>query len=140
MPINAPMSGLAGAITAFWCLIAPDCFAASATDGGRIGPLNVQRYIALKERLGLRSTDSAELSYFDNLIYQDVMNLLIDSVLQSEGSRYCLTPDYTNRPTGMLFHDLVRFVDSFASAASPDQKLRDAVVDRFATAFPCSRK
>ena len=140
MPINAPMLGLAGAVTAFWCLVAPDCSAAPVQDGGFLGPLNVQRFNVLKERLGIPQNGGGLLSYFDNSTYHDVMNILIDNVLRSEGSKYCLTLAYANRPLGMLFYDMVQFVDTYVKDASPDEMLRDAIVERLAVAFPCSRK
>jgi len=104
-----------------------------------MGPMNVERFIALRERLGV-DPKAPLVSYISNSTYNDFMNVLVESVLVFQDVHFCLPEDYVKRPAGMLFYDLVQMVDAAVDEARPEELLRDAIVGRLVTGYPCPKK
>jgi hypothetical protein len=115
------------------------CVAAPAAKGAFMGPMNVERFIALKERLGV-DPKAPLVSYISNATYNDFMNVLVESILVFQSVHFCLRESYTNKPAGILFYEAVQMVDALVDKAGPDELLRDAIVDRLVTDYPCPKK
>jgi hypothetical protein len=100
-----------------------------------MGPVSVFHYKALKGNIGGDIVEpylrDAKINYF--------MNALIDSVLQSEGDKFCLPSAWLSLPTGRVYFMLVPEVDTAVKEAPPLDYLRQAVVSHLATKLPCKK-
>jgi hypothetical protein len=115
------------------------CAVPQAEDLTSIGPLNVERFLGLREHLGVEPTGSMP-AYFGDAIYNNVLNILIDSVLQSEGSQFCLPDAVIDLTTAQIFHEMVPLIDRAVSLAPAEHDLRNAIVGYLASMFPCPPK
>jgi hypothetical protein len=117
-------------------LAAANCRAATVNDDFHFGPMSVKRFKVLQHRLSVKPGSSFS-GYVESATYNAVINLVLDGILQSDGSKFCLPNSERVRPTGRVFADLIPIIDRGLRDASDDELLRPAIVKYLALVFPC---
>jgi hypothetical protein len=117
-------------------------FLSAPSVGGELktymGPINVERYSALKAHLGVDNLSVAE-AYLKNVEFNYFINMLVDGVLQGVGREFCLPSSQISKSTGQVFWMTALEIEPALKNSEPEANLRNTVASYLATKYPCSK-